>query len=100
MFRGTTPTIFLTLETELPLENLAELWVTFKSSMVEITKELSEVEVNSETKVVKVNLSQEETLKLFNGTCDVQIRFKIGDLAYASTIEKIDIERILKEGVI
>ena len=100
MFRGTTPTIFLTLDTELPLENLAELWVTFKSSMVEITKELSEVEVNSETKVVKVNLSQEETLKLFNGTCDVQIRFKIGDLAYASTIEKIDIERILKEGVI
>lgn len=100
MFRGTTPTIFLTLETELPLENLAELWVTFKSSMVEITKQLSEVEVNTETKVVKVTLTQEETLQLFNGSCDVQIRFKIGELAYASTIEKIDIERILKEGVI
>lgn len=100
MFRGTTPTIFLTLDTELPLDNLAELWVTFKSSMVEITKQLNEVEVNTETKVVKVNLSQEETLKLYNGSCDVQVRFKIGNLAYASTIAKINIERILKEGVI
>lgn len=100
MFRGTTPTVFLDLETELPLDNLAELWVTFKSPTVEITKDLSEVDVNSETKVITVQLTQEETLKLFNGTCDVQVRFKIGELAYASTIEKVSVERILKEGVI
>lgn len=102
MFRGTTPTIYLTLETELPLENLDELWVTFKSSLVEVTKRLSnsEVSVNVETKVVTVELTQQDTLQLFNGTCDVQIRFKIGECAYASTIGKVNIERILKEGEI
>ena len=101
MFRGTTPTIFLDLETELPLNDLAELWVTFKSPMVEITKDLSEVRVNSETKTIIVSLTQEETLKLFNGTCDVQVRFRTtNELAYASTVEKVNVERILKEGVI
>lgn len=101
MFRGTTPTIFLDLETELPLDDLAELWVTFKSPMVELTKDLSEVRVNSETKTVVVSLTQEETLKLFNGVCDVQVRFRTtNNLAYASTIEKVNVERILKEGVI
>lgn len=102
MYRGTTPTITLALDTELPLENLAELWVTFKGSTVEITKELndSEVEVDSEHKKIIVSLSQQETLQLFNGKCEVQVRFRIGELAYASTIAKIDVERILKEGVI
>lgn len=101
MFRGTTPTIFLELETELPLNDLAELWVTFKSPTVEVTKSLSDVRVDSENKTIVVSLSQQETLKLFNGKCDVQVRFRTtNDLAYASTIEMINVERILKEGVI
>ena len=101
MFTGTTPTIFLELETELPLNDLAELWVTFKSPTVEVTKSLSEVRVDSENKTIVVSLSQQETLKLFNGKCDVQVRFRTtNDLAYASTIEMINVERILKEGVI
>lgn len=101
MFRGTTPTIFLELETELPLNDLAELWVTFKSPTVEVTKSLSEVRVDSENKTIVVSLSQQETLKLFNGKCDVQVRFRTtNELAYASTIEVVNVERILKEGVI
>ena len=101
MYRGTTPTIFLELDTELPLNDLAELWVTFKTPTVEITKSLSEVAVDSENKTIVVSLSQEETLKLFNGSCDVQVRFRtLNDLAYATTVEKVSVERILKEGVI
>ena len=101
MYRGTTPTIFLELETELPLNDLVELWVTFKSPTVEITKSLDEVSVDSENKKIAVSLSQEETLKLFNGKCEVQVRFRtMNNLAYASTIEAVDVERILKEGVI
>lgn len=101
MYRGTTPTIFLELDTELPLNDLAELWVTFKTPTVEITKSLSEVAVDSENKKIVVSLSQEETLKLFNGSCDVQVRFRtLNDLAYATTVEKVSVERILKEGVI
>lgn len=108
MFRGTTPTIFLDLEdfdteepVEMSLQDIVELWVTFKSPTVEITKTLEDVSINDETKSIMVHLSQEETLKLFQGLCDVQVRFrKQNNLAYATTIDKVDVERILKEGVI
>ena len=59
MYRGTTPTLYLELDTELDLSNLAEMWVTFKSPTVEITKTLSEVAFDSETNVITVILSSE-----------------------------------------
>lgn len=101
MYRGTTPTLYLELDTELDLSNLAEMWVTFKSPTVEITKTLSEVVFDSETNVITVILSQNETLQLFNGKADVQVRLRTSDdLAYATDIVDVEIGRILKEGVI
>ena len=101
MYRGTTPTLYLELDTELDLSNLAEMWVTFKSPTVEITKTLSEVAFDSETNVITVILSQNETLQLFNGKADVQVRLRTNDdLAYATDILDVEIGRILKEGVI
>ena len=101
MYRGTTPTLYLELETELDLSNIAEMWVTFKSPTVEVTKSLSEVIFDSTTNVITVTLSQEETLKLYNGKADVQVRLKTStDLAYATDIADVEIGRILKEGVI
>ena len=99
MYRGTTPTLLLELETDLSLDNLAELWVTFRTSTVEVTKTLEDVVI--ENKTIAVTLTQEETLKIYNGTCHVQVRFRTtDDLAYATTIADIDVGRILKEGVI
>jgi hypothetical protein len=101
MYRGTTPTLYLELDTELDLSNLAEMWVTFKSPTVEITKTLSEVAFDTETNVITVILSQNETLQLFNGKADVQVRLRTNDdLAYATDIVDVEIGRILKEGVI
>jgi len=100
MTRGTTPVLVLKLDTDLPLDNLSELWVTFETSTVEVNKSLSEVTVDSAEKEITVELTQEDTLKLYVGLCDVQVRFKIGDNAYATSIASIDINRILKEGVI
>lgn len=101
MYRGTTPTIVLELDTDLSLANLAAMWVTFKTSTVSVTKTLEEVIIDDTLKTVTVVLSQEETLKLYNGDCSVQIRFKTNtDLAYATTIADVNIGRILKEGVI
>ena len=101
MTRGTTPTIVLTLDTDLPLNDIAELWVTFKASTVEVTKSLSDVSLDSVNKKITLELSQEDTLKLYNGKCEVQVRFRTGnDLAYATSIASVDINRILKEGVI
>ena len=101
MYRGTTPTLYLELDTELDLSNVTEMWVTFKSSTVEITKTLSEVVFDTETNTITVVLTQEETLQLYKGDCDVQVRLKTGDdLAYATDIANVEIGRILKEGVI
>lgn len=103
MYRGTTPTIFLDLDTTLSLDNLAELWVTFKTPTVEVSKNMQDeaVSIDDERKRVTVSLTQEETLALYNGSCEVQVRFKtLNELAYASTVAKVAVEKILKEGVI
>lgn len=101
MYRGTTPTIILELDTEVSLTNLAEMWVTFKTSTVKVTKTLSDITIDDELKTVVVSLTQEETLKLYNGNCEVQIRFRDanGD-AYSTDIGNANVGRILKEGVI
>lgn len=101
MYRGTTPTLYLELETEIDLNDIEELFVTIKSPRVEINKTLEDVQIDNELKVITVSFTQEETLKLFKGVADVQVRFRLSnDLAYATTIESIEIERILKDGVI
>ena len=101
MYRGTTPTIVLELDTEVSLANLAEMWVTFKTSTVKVTKTLSDVMIDDELKTVVVSLTQEETLKLYNGNCEVQIRFRDSNgNAYSTDIGDVNVGRILKEGVI
>lgn len=102
MYRGTTPTLYLELDTELELaDNIAEMWVTFKSPSVEVTKTFDEVIFDAETNKITVTLTQEETLKFYKGDTEVQVRIRTkDDLAYATDIATIDIEKILKEGVI
>lgn len=101
MYRGTTPTLSLKLETDISLNDLAELWATFKTSTTEVTKTLSEVEIDDSQKIVTVQLSQEDTLKLYGYECQVQVRFRTqSDLAYATTIASVDVGQILKNGVI
>ena len=101
MFRGTTPTLLLKLSTTVSLENLAELWVTFKDQTTEITKTLSDVTIDDAEKTITVRLSQQDTLSLSEHSCNVQARFKTqqGD-AYATDISRVDVGMILKEGVI
>ncbi len=101
MYRGTTPTLNLQLETDLPLDDLDEIWVTFKGVKGEVSKNLTSSSVDPTTKTITVTLTQEDTLSLVNGPASVQVRFKTtGGLAYASTVENINVERILKDGVI
>lgn len=102
MYRGTTPTLYLELDTELDFaDNVSEMWVTFKSPSVEVTKTFSEVSFDAETNKITVTLTQEETLKFFKGVTEVQVRIKTKEgLAYASDIATLEIEKVLKEGVI
>ena len=101
MYRGTTPTLLLELDTELDLSNVSEMWVTLKSPTVEVTKTFNEVIFDSEHNTITVILSQEETLQFYKGKTEVQVRIRVASgLAYATDIATVEVGKILKEGVI
>lgn len=101
MYRGTTPTLIYNVNSNLDLNGMLQIWVTLKNLMYEKTFGKDDIIVNNENKTITVELSQEDTL-LFNGKeVNTQIRFLDSTgKAYASNIEKIELNNILKEGVI
>lgn len=101
MYRGTTPTIIFHVKSNLDLKTMKQIWVTFKSVISEKTYEINELVINSEEKTITVEMSQEDTLKFYNGVVKTQIRFLDEyNRAYASNIKELELNNILKEGVI
>lgn len=98
MHRYTTPV--LTFKLPMEVSDLSEAFVTISQCDQVIEKTLSDSETDGY--YMKVKLSQEETGKLDDhGFCEIQIRAKdFSGNAYASRIFKVDVEKILKEGVI
>ena len=105
IIRGTTPTISFHIDTDLDLNEIAELWITFKSKPGTILKEKtytqSDVAIDPTTNIIELFMSQEDTLAFSNAPYNVQIRMRMNDdLAYASSILEVQIGKILKDGVI
>lgn len=102
MRRGTTPTLELTL-TGVEEISADTLYVTLKQSQREITKTNTDlsIEAGETESVINLYLSQQETLSLRKGTCEIQVRGinALGD-AWASDIATINIKEILRDGVI
>lgn len=99
MIRGTTPTI----EFELPFDpsDLEELFLTINQAGKNvIEKPLADFVFDE--KLATVKLTQEDTLNLaYHVMTEVQVRGKDkAGTVFASNIEKICAERILKDGVI
>lgn len=98
MRRGTTPTIKLKL-TGINLETLKEVYVTFQQGKFELTKTGDEVIIDTE--VIKVVLTEEETLQFKANPAAVQIRAVTqDDSVIASTIKNINIGDVLYEEII
>ena len=115
MRRGTTPLHKFYVDAD--LSDLDVLYITYEQNgSVVLEKELEEVEINVEEKMISTRLSQDETL-LFdatgkNGTMSeftfinddrvrIQIRWRRNDdRAYASDIITTTVEEILKDGEI
>lgn len=99
MIRGTTPK----LEFTLPFDTsaLAEAFVTLaQNGAVVIDKPLQDCEC--EGTVLRVRLTQEETLKLdsaYHTQIQIRARTVMGE-ALASNIHQVSTHRILKDGVI
>ena len=98
MRRGTTPTIVLGIK-GITMSEIAEWYVTLLQDSVQITKTGEAVEVVGNT--LKIPLTQAETMRFKPGEISIQIRAKTNeDIAIASTIQTIDIDRILYNEVI
>lgn len=100
MTRGTTPTISLSLNTDMQMSEMKQIWVTLKNLMFERTYQKEEIQVLENNSLI-IQPTQEETLKFCKGDVDVQVRLLThSEKAYASNIKTISVKDILKEGVI
>ena len=106
IIRGTTPTLtFHVKNTTLDLDEIAEIWVTFRTKagvkVKDKTYTKDDVLIDSAEHTITLNLTQEDTLDFTDTNMVLQLRVRFNDdNAYASSIIPIEIGHILKEGVI
>ena len=101
MYRGTTPTISFTLSSDIDLNSSEQVWVTFENHSKILTKSRSDLDIDAENNVIRLQLAQEETLSFTPGEVKIQLRMLLADgNAIASRVEVTTVDRILQDGVI
>lgn len=101
MTRGTTPTITIKLKSDIDLTELKSVYVTFQQGQKLLTKAKGESGVEVGANSVSIFLTQEETLFFSTGTADIQLRgLTEDDEAFATTICKVNVNRVLLSEVI
>ena len=108
MRRGTTPTLNISID--YVSTDIARAWISFaQGGTVIINKELTDEDVTIEDvteagethAVIHITMSQEDTLALVPGPLELQVRALMDDdKAAASAIVKLNVAKILKDGVI
>ncbi len=99
IIRGTTPSLAFALPFEAAL--VSDFFLTFKQAENEkytLDKSIKDAAVYSKT--VVISLSQTDTLKLYPGVCEMQVRLKAEGELYASPVMRIKIADVLKNEVI
>lgn len=98
MRQGTTPTIQITIN-DIDLNEMQNIYVVFEQNGYILKKESSDLDIEGNT--ISVSLSQEETLNLEEGTCNIQLRMITkGGVAIASPIKTTKVYRVLNKEVI
>lgn len=102
LIRGTTPTIQITVQTEIDLHQVAEVWIYIsQQNRVKVDKQLEDVTFNYEERQMSVTLSQDDTLALKEGEAVFQIRLLLQDgTALATIASKVEVKPVYKNGVI
>ena len=100
--RGTTPTIEITVNSDIDLHQVAQVWVYIsQQNKVKVDKLISDVTFDYEHKIIGVLLSQKDTLALRAGDALFQIRLLLMDnTALATVASKVDVLEVYKGGVI
>lgn len=98
MKRGTTPTLTLTVDADI---SDWTVYASFKANGEVFTFENDRLQMTAEDDVTTIllTLTQEETLAM-RGSAEVQVRAIKNGTAIATDIQRIDVDRILKDGVI
>lgn len=103
IIRGTTPTITANVRSSIDLSQVEDIWVyIYQQGSVVINKGISNVDIDTDLKTIKISLSQEETLSLKADTAAIfQIRLLLsGGIALATLAANVAIKEIYKDGVI
>lgn len=98
MTRGSTPTLTFSFGEELDVSLVlyAEMTIEQRGKNV-IVKRLA---LDTEAETFNVFLSEKETLLLKEGTCRVQVKFKLNDGGVVtSSIETLSVNEVLNGGV-
>lgn len=98
MKRGTTPTLTLTVDADIVGWTV---YASFRTNGKVYTFENDRLQMSAADDVTTIllTLTQEETLAM-HGSAEVQIRAIKDGTAIATDIQRVDIGRILKDGVI
>lgn len=97
MKRGTTPTHIFTVEFDTSTITLLNVAYSQDGEVV-IEKSLEDCTI--EPNKIIVNLTEEDTLKFTNidSVAEIQLRVGVGDARYASSIIKVRVDRLLRDG--
>lgn len=98
MYRGTTPTIKLTIQGLSDID-ISKIYLTLKQFDIVIEKDINSLKVDNN--VLSCTLSQEETLSLSEAKVELQVRIlSKSNVAYATKKMTLQVSDILKDGVI
>lgn len=102
IIRGTTPSIVITVQTEIDLQQVSEVWIyVSQQKAVKIDKKIDDVTFDYENRKITVRFTQNDTLGLKAGEALFQIRLLLNDgTALATVAADIEIIEIYKQGVI
>ena len=100
MYRGTTPTFRLTFPID--IASIKAAYISFsQKDLCVVEKTLDDCEIEG-SRVVRLKLTQKDTLKFDEGIvkCQARILLKDSNDAVATKIITLTIKGVLKEGVI
>lgn len=99
MVRGTTPTFELTVEGDIDLTQMDNVYATFTQDCYKVTKTGDDLVISA--KEVDVYMTQEETLKFKKGTLLIQLNWTFQNGRRACTnILKVNVSENLEEKVL
>ena len=101
MRRGTTPTLAVTVDADI---SAYLVYLTFKNGDALLTKTNDDLTITVDDGVTTIEaaLTQAETLAFKTGATEVQVRAvdSNGDIAIATTIGSVNVDRILLDGIL